>query len=344
LDHGTMVPLWFIRQKLDGFKIIRIGLSGLSLLDHYRLGMIIKEATDDMDKRVVIVASGDLSHKLRDYGPYGFAEEGPLYDERIMDVCKRAAFGELLLFDENFCDKAAECGHRSFVIMAGAFDGINVKATALSHEDITGVGYGICTFYPEGDDENRHFWDSYLRQKESELSALKDSEDEYVNLARQVIESYILKRKIIDLPQDLPEEMLQKRAGVFVSIHKYGRLRGCIGTFLPTQDSIASEIIQNAINASTEDPRFDPVSIDELEWLEINVDVLSAPEDIDSKDELDVKKYGVIVSSGAKRGLLLPDLEGVDSVEDQIDIAMQKAGILPGEKISLKRFEVIRHK
>ena len=149
LDHGTMVPLWFIRNKYKGGKIVRIGLSGLPYSSHYKLGKMIAGAVDDLGRKAVIVASGDLSHKLQDYGPYGFAEEGPEYDRKIMDVMGRAAFDELTEFDEDFCDRAAECGHRSFVIMAGAWDGIKVRAHVYSHEDVTGVGYGICSFYPE---------------------------------------------------------------------------------------------------------------------------------------------------------------------------------------------------
>lgn len=150
LDHGTMVPLWFIRQKYSGGRIVRIGLSGLPLEEHYRLGRMIAQAVDTLGRRAVFIASGDLSHKLQDYGPYGYAPEGPQYDERIMDVMGRAAFGELLDFDERFCDEAAECGHRSFVIMAGAWDGRKVNAQVYSHEDVTGVGYGICAFRPAG--------------------------------------------------------------------------------------------------------------------------------------------------------------------------------------------------
>lgn len=343
LDHGTMVPLWFIRQKYSGGKIVRIGLSGLPLTDHYRLGQIIRQAVDELGRDVVFVASGDLSHKLQDYGPYGFAKEGPQYDDRIMDVCGRAAFGELFAFDENFCEKAAECGHRSFVIMAGALDGMVVRATRLSHEDVTGVGYGICTFYPEEKDENRHFLAWHLKQQEEELQAQQEQSDAYVRLARASLESYIRNGKTISVPPDLPDEMTGKQAGAFVSIHKHGKLRGCIGTILPTAGSVAEEIIQNAISASTRDPRFDAITEDELKWLEINVDVLGEPEDIESADELDVKRYGVIVSKGGRRGLLLPDLDGVDTVEQQIAIATQKAGLAPGTPVKLQRFEVIRH-
>lgn len=343
LDHGTMVPLWFIRKHLTDGKIIRIGLSGLGLLEHYQLGELIKEAVNDCGRKVVLVASGDLSHKLQEHGPYGFAPDGPKYDERIMDVAGRAAFGELFDFSEGFCRKAAECGHRSFVIMAGALDGIKVDATVYSHQDVTGVGYGIASFYPVGADESRHFRRSYLEGLKKELREKTLKSDEYVKLARASLESYILNRKVLEMPEDLPQEMLKSRAGAFVSIHKEGRLRGCIGTILPTTECVAMEIIRNAISASTRDPRFDAIRPDELPFLEIKVDVLGEPEYISGPEELDVKRYGVIVTSGNRRGLLLPDLEGVDTVSQQIAIAMQKGGIDPEEEVQLQRFEVVRH-
>ena len=104
LDHGIMVPLYFIRQYYKGGKIVRVGLSGLHYYDHYKLGMIISDAVTSLGRRAVAVASGDLSHKLKDDGPYGFDENGPKYDEKIMDVFRRGALGELLEFDESFCD------------------------------------------------------------------------------------------------------------------------------------------------------------------------------------------------------------------------------------------------
>lgn len=344
LDHGTMVPLYFIRQRYQGGKIVRIGLSGLPLSEHYRFGQIIREAVDRLGTRAVFIASGDLSHKLKDYGPYGFAQEGPQYDERIMDVCSRAAFGKLFDFDETFCDRAAECGHRSFVIMAGALDGQAVKAKALSHEDVTGVGYGICTFKPGEPDDSRHFLEQYLSKAGEELAARRAQEDPFVRLARSSVEHYILRHRKMEMPGDLPAELTARRAGAFVSIHEHGKLRGCIGTISPVRDCLAQEIIDNAVSASTRDPRFSPIRADELKWLEISVDVLGDPEPVSSPDELDVKRYGVIVTKGRKRGLLLPDLDGVDTVEEQISIAKSKAGIADWDKkVELQRFEVVRH-
>lgn len=350
LDHGTMIPLYFIRQKYNDFKLVRIGLSGLPLPMHYEMGQIIQKAVEKTGRRVVFVASGDLSHKMKEDGPYGYVDEGPKYDERIMEVCGSGEFDRLLDFDEVFCEKAAECGHRSFVMMAGALDGLSVTAKKLSHEATFGVGYGICTFEVGEKDESRKFLDKWRKERLQALENGRKHENPYVRLARFSLESYITTGKRIskaDLKgerwDDMPDEMYNRRAGTFVSIHKDGALRGCIGTILPTCSSIADEIMQNAISASTNDPRFPMIREDELPYLEISVDVLDEPEPIDGPDKLDVKKYGVIVTHGRKRGLLLPNLDGVDDIETQIDIARQKAGIREDEEYSLERFEVVRH-
>jgi len=161
-------------------------------------------------------------------------------------------------------------------------------------------------------------------------------------LARKAVEGYVNGRRMVE-PDELAPEM-KERAGVFVSLKKRGQLRGCIGTFEPTQPSVAQEIIQNAISSATGDPRFSPVRPDELEQIEYSVDVLTSPQPVDDKAQLDAKKYGVIVEAGRRRGLLLPDLEGVDSVDMQIDICRQKAGISPAEPVKLYRFQVRRYR
>jgi AmmeMemoRadiSam system protein A len=164
-----------------------------------------------------------------------------------------------------------------------------------------------------------------------------------VALAKETVETYARDRKKPPPPSDMIPEM-KERTGVFVSIHKRGNLRGCIGTFEPQQDNVAEEIITNAVSASTHDPRFPAVRPDELEDLDYSVDVLTTPEPIDDISQLDPKKYGVIVEAGWRRGLLLPDLEGVDTPEYQIDICRQKAGINPEEPVQLYRFQVKRYK
>jgi AmmeMemoRadiSam system protein A len=164
-----------------------------------------------------------------------------------------------------------------------------------------------------------------------------------IDLARRTIEKYIREGQVLRPPANLSPEM-QGKAGTFVSLHdRLGELRGCIGTIEPTQPNIALEVIHNAISAATRDPRFPPVREQELDGLDVKVDVLSEPEPVSSMAELDPKRYGVIVQSGWRRGLLLPDLEGVDTAEYQVEIACRKAGIHPKDPKELYRFEVNRY-
>ncbi|MBQ3105426.1 MAG: AmmeMemoRadiSam system protein A [Lachnospiraceae bacterium] len=344
LDHGTMIPLYFINDCYGDYKLVSVGLSGMSLPLHYRLGQALKSASERTGRRTVVIASGDLSHHLKEEGPYGYTKEGPAYDERIMDVMGRGAFGELFDFSDEFCAKAGECGHRAFTILAGALDGLSVVASRLSYEAPFGVGYGICSYLVDGDNTSRHFLQS-LQEREREEKR-RQGEDDYVTLARLTLETYLRTGKLPELTEEWKEKeyLFGRKAGVFVSLSKHGRLRGCIGTILPTRENVALEIMENAINAALQDTRFEPVTEDELPYLGYSVDILEMPEKVVSLRELDVRKYGVIVTKGRKRGLLLPDLDGVDTVEDQIAIAKQKAGIRVSDRdVVLERFKVTRY-
>ncbi len=349
LDHGTMVPLYFVNQYYTEYRLVRVGLSGFPLTAHYRLGQCIREVSEILGRKTVIIASGDLSHRLKEDGPYGYRKEGPEYDARIMDVMGRGAFGELLEFPESFCETAAECGHRSFTVLAGAFDGTSPEVRRLSYEGPFGVGYGVCTYHARkteespSREENRNFLEQFEAREKERLRARQEKEDPYVKLARHTIETYLRTGKRPSVPEGLPEELYSRRAGAFVSLKEDGKLRGCIGTIQAVQNSLAEEIIRNAVSACSEDPRFPPVEQWEAERLTISVDVLGDTERISSPGELDVERYGVIVTKGSRRGLLLPNLEGVDTVEQQIAIAKQKAGIPEQETVELERFEVVRH-
>jgi len=163
-----------------------------------------------------------------------------------------------------------------------------------------------------------------------------------VKLAKKTVEAFVKEGKVLKAEEITPE--MKERAGVFVSIHKLGELRGCIGSIEPQRSNVAEEIIANAIASASRDPRFFPIAPDELKDLDYSVDVLTTPERVKSQDQLDPKRYGCIVEAGWRKGLLLPDLEGVDTVDEQIDICRQKAGIAPNEPVKLYRFEVKRYK
>ena len=358
LDHATMIPLHFILPACEEAgvhpKVVRMGLSGLSPAVHYRMGMLVQRVASVLGRRVVFVASGDLSHKLLASGPYGFAPEGPQFDERVCADFAQADFFDLLTVDRGFADRAAECGLRSFQIMAGALDGTQVSGELLSHEGPFGVGYGIGWFEPKGDEgacEERCLLDRFEQWDARQLAERRAAEDELVSLARLSLETYVrsggIPVRVDDLPdgRTLSPELLTRRAGCFVSLKMDGELRGCIGTIAPTQPSLAHEICANAVSAGRRDRRFAPVEMEELDRLVYDVDVLCEPEPIASADELDPRRYGVIVSTAdGRRGLLLPDLDGVDTIEEQVRIAAQKGGIdLLGDTYRLERFEVERH-
>lgn len=319
LDHATVIPLHFLKERQISYRLVRIGISGLSPDKHFKLGRCIAKVAKESGKRVVFLASGDLSHKLTKEGPYGYAKEGPKFDRMVTEAFRTSDFNGLMNLPTSVSEPAGECGLRSFMIMAGALEGVETEGKLLSYEGPFGVGYAVASFIP------------------------KTKRDPYVRLAQYAAENFVKSGKRVLLPDWVPTEMKQRRAGVFVSIKKNGQLRGCIGTIGPTTGSIAEEIMRNAVASSVEDPRFVPIHQNELSDLTFSVDVLGEPEPVDAVYKLDVKRYGVIVSNGPRRGLLLPNLEGVDTVEEQLAIALRKAGIGDNEGFSIERFEVVRH-
>ena len=350
LDHGTSIPVRFINDAYDGRGAaplyVRIGVAGLPLATHYRFGELIEETAKHLGRRAIVIASGDLSHKLDDEGPYGYAAEGPEFDRTICGICEDADFSRLFSMDGAFCEKAGECGHRPLTVMAGALDRKALSSGLYSYEGPFGVGYGIARFSVTGEDEGRAYLDQYLENERDLAEARNRNESPHVALARRTVESYVKTGLIYKAAEALPEGLKEGRAGVFVSIKKQGQLRGCIGTISPVTGCIGEEIRGNAVSAATRDPRFEAIAEDELPFLEYSVDVLAPAEPVESADALDPARYGVIVSLGSRRGLLLPDLEGIDDAEEQIGIAMQKAGIAEKDRarVKLERFEVLRYK
>ncbi|NCA97462.1 MAG: AmmeMemoRadiSam system protein A [Bacteroidia bacterium] len=344
LDHGVMVPLHFINQQYRDYNLVRLSFSGLSYLAHYEYGAIIQRVIkDNPNKRYVFIASGDLSHVLTKDGPYGFNESGPVFDSLITKILANGDFGSAFNIPPQTIEDAGECGFRSLLVLAGVLDCYSITTNLLSYEGPFGVGYAVASFIPKQKDSTRAFGQMQKERQNKMMAVIRNQEDEYVALARQSLEFYV--RNGRQLPSYKVSSLLSNnKAGVFVSLKKNGSLRGCIGTTQPKTKSIAEEIVQNAISAGTEDPRFPPVDASELSELVYSVDVLKTPEAISSPLKLDVKKYGVIVSFQGQSGLLLPNLEGVNTVKEQIDIALRKAGISPKEKYDLQRFEVVRHK
>jgi AmmeMemoRadiSam system protein A len=344
LDHGALIPLYFVDKEFKGFKLVHISIAGLSFIELYKFGMCISRAVDEFDEKIIFLASGDLSHRLSHDGPYGFSESGVEFDKLFVKSIKELNIERLLEIDESMCESAGECGLRSFLMMFGALDGYELKPEVYSYEGPFGVGYSVARFEVGLPDPDRNLFEKIEKKASKRTVEAGENEDAYINLAREALEAYVREKRILKASGTLPSEMLENRAGVFVTIKLNDRLRGCIGTIEPARKNIAEEIIYNAISAGTRDPRFPPIEKNELNKLSYSVDILKEPEPIKSINELDTAKYGVIVRKGMRSGLLLPDLEGIDTPEEQVSIALQKAGISPQEKYSIERFEVIRHK
>lgn len=345
IDHGVLVPLYFINKKYKKFKLVHITYGLLSQEELYKFGMIIHNSLNEIGRKAIVIASGDLSHKLLPSSPAGYTPEGKEFDNTIIELIKSNNRKKIMQIDYSFGEKAGECGLRSIQVMLGTLDSFKTKNEVLSYEGPFGVGYGCASFDIIEKDDNSKLLSKIKDMKYDYINQIRENEDEYVKLARMTLETYIKSDNIICIPEKLKDKRLYNdKAGVFVSIKKDGELRGCIGTIEPTKDSIAEEIISNAISSGTRDPRFYPINEEELDTLVYSVDVLMPAEKINSIKELDVNKYGVIVRKGNKTGLLLPNLEGVNTKEEQVSIALKKAGIMPNDDYEMERFEVIRHK
>jgi AmmeMemoRadiSam system protein A len=342
LDHGVLAPLSFFNPEWSrGVKLVVIPLSYLPVEELYQFGALVGEAAHHLSRRVAVIASGDLSHALLPEAPAGYNPLGAEFDQKIIALISQSAVREFFELDPVMVEKAAECGFRSLIMLLGAFDGKAFQGVVHSYQGPFGVGYGVASFEPEPQEERESLIQELFAKRRRKIEKRRAEESPLVRYARGVIEAYV-KEKELPATSGLDEFQVQ-RAGVFVSVKKHGDLRGCIGTTEPTQGNVIGEVRENAISAATRDPRFEPITEDELEDLVYSVDVLKPAEPIVSSSELDPLKYGVIVSKGYRRGLLLPNLEGVETIEQQISIAKQKAGIGSAESVDLERFEVVRY-
>jgi hypothetical protein len=341
LDHGTIIPLYFINKYYNKYNLVHITYTALSDVNLYKFGMCISNAVEQLKEKAIFIASGDLSHKLKKEGPYGLDPAGEKFDKEFLHHLKKGDVKGVFSIDKSIVHNAAECGRPSTVILLGALDGYKFKGELLSYEATFGVGYGVMKFNIISEDSSK--LDLIENIRKENLEKRKIIRDPYVKLAIDSLASYLnTGKELKELPAYITEDMKNMKRGVFVSIKKHGSLRGCIGTIFPTTSCVATEIMRNAIEAGLNDPRFNEVEEEELEDLTFSVDVLTEPEAA-SKEDLNPKEYGVIVSSLGRRGLLLPDLEGVDTVEKQLSIALEKAGIKPYEDYDIEKFEVIRH-
>ena len=314
-EHAIEVQLPFLQYFRSDVKIVPIVLAQGNAQTYRQIGHEIASAMKELNREAVIIASSDMTH-------YESQESAKAKDSQAIQAMLELNVDELLKrvsrFDITMC-------------------GYGPAASMLTAARELGAGHGeLVTYRTSGDSIGDY------SSVVGYAGILVLPMSPIARLARETVEKYVTEGKVPEIEELTPE--MKERAGVFVSIHKRGALRGCIGTFEPQRSNVAEEILSNAISAAMRDPRFSPIGAGELADLEYSVDVLTHPVPVEDKEKLDPKKHGVIVECGYRKGLLLPDLEGVDTVEQQIDICCQKAGIAPGEPTELYSFEVKRYK
>jgi AmmeMemoRadiSam system protein A/AmmeMemoRadiSam system protein B len=338
LDHGTAVPLYFLQHHGWEGRVVALGYSFLPNEEHIRFGACIKQAIDAIGRPVAFIASGDLSHRLKRDAPAGHNTQAHLFDEEVVDAIRSSSTSRIVNMDQELRRLAGECGYRSMLVAIGVAQGLESRCEVISYEAPFGVGYLVAQLLAAGSTDVP----SAQRAERAQSFPAEVSAD-LPALARETIETFVREGRVITAPTN-PPELLNQRAACFVSIKtRDGDLRGCIGTIEPVKDTLAQEAIANALSAATRDPRFAPVGADELSELKYSVDVLSQPEPANLQD-LDPQIYGVIVEDqSGLRGLLLPNLEGIDTAAQQVEIASRKAGIPPGSEIKLFRFRAQRY-
>ena len=342
LDHGTLVPLYFLHQNGWRGRVVALGYSFLPDEDHLRFGDCITRAANETKRVVALVASGDLSHRLKPEAPAGYRADAHLFDEAVVESIRSNQPRRILDIDRSLRARAGECGYRSMLVALGAISEKHANCEVLNYEAPFGVGYLVAqlarsTQASTTRKENTSASDENVAALDLDSPTFDDSP---ALLARRAVETYVCDGHQLKTHVASSSSPLFRRAACFVSLKTSGGdLRGCIGTIEPAQETLAEEIVANAISAATRDPRFPPVEIDELPSLRYSVDVLSAPEPTEFS-ELDPSIYGVIVEdeSGLLRGLLLPDLAGIKTAEQQVEIAARKAGIAFGATAALKLF------
>ena len=314
LDHGVVVPLHSLARTMVNKRCIFLGVSGWPLPRFVEFGAWLQRRLQD--RPAILIASGDLSHRLTPDAPYGFRPEGPVFDRLVIEALRARAWEQIEALDPDLVEEAGECGLRPLAILLGAGRAANLNSEVLSYEGPFGVGYPVVAFTA-----------SVTPIVTLDVQAL----------GRQAIDTYLRTRRLIEPPEPIPVE-LQAPSAVFVTLRKDGELRGCVGSVRPTEATAAHELIRYAVASAVRDPRFDPVRLEEVSALTIKVQLLDPPEPVTDIAGLDPHTYGVIVRHRDRQALLLPDIEGIDTPEQQVFAACQKAGIDRHAPLELARF------
>ena len=311
LDHGVVVPLHLLPRTMKSKHCVFLGVSGWPLQRFLAFGGWLQQWLQH--RGAILIASGDLSHRLTPDAPYGFRPEGPVFDRLVIDALRGHDWQRIEGVDPDLVEEAGECGLRPLAILLGAARAAGLTSQVLSYEGPFGVGYPVVAF--------------------TGARVALDIQD----LGRRAIETYLRSHQLIEPPEPIPMEW-QAPSAAFVTLRKNGAMRGCVGSTRPTEATAAHELIRYAIASAVRDPRFHPVRLDEVPLLTIRVQLLDPAEPITDITRIDPKTHGIIVRSGDRQALLLPGIGEIVTPEQQLRAACQKAGIDRHAALQVERF------
>ena len=311
LDHGVVVPLHLLPRTMKSKHCVFLGVSGWPLQRFLAFGGWLQQWLQH--RGAILIASGDLSHRLTPDAPYGFRPEGPVFDRLVIDALRGHDWQRIEGVDPDLVEEAGECGLRPLAILLGAARAAGLTSQVLSYEGPFGVGYPVVAF--------------------TGARVALDIQD----LGRRAIETYLRSHQLIEPPDRIPMEWRAPSAA-FVTLRKNGAMRGCVGSTRPTEATAAHELIRYAIASAVRDPRFHPVRLDEVPLLSIRVQLLDPAEPLTDITRIDPKTDGIIVRSGDRQALLLPGIEEIVTPEQQLRAACQKAGIDRHAALQVERF------
>jgi AmmeMemoRadiSam system protein A len=311
LDHGVVVPLHLLPRTREHRQGVVLGIAGWPLERFRRFGAFLHAFLGGRD--AILIASGDLSHRLTVDAPYGFRSEGAVFDRLVIDALGSGQWERIESLDPDLPEAAGECGLRPMAVLLGAARRAGLTSEVLSYEGPFGVGYPVARFT-------------------AGIARLDIQE-----LGRRAILTYLRERRVIDPPESVPADLMQPSAA-FVTLRRSGELRGCMGSVVPTEPSAIREIIRYAIASATRDPRFEPVALDEVDRLTLSAQLLDPPEPVADERELDPAVYGAIVRHRDRQALLLPGIDGIETADQQVTALCEKAGIDRRAPLRLERF------
>lgn len=339
LDHGVMVPLYFINPYFSEYELLRVGISGLPLIKHYELGKLIHDAFEKTGKKAVIIASGDLSH-AKNGSP---SDQQLAFDEAMVQIMRNGNFGDLFNFPREELRVVRQCGARPLAILAGALDGHKIESAIYSYENQEGIGAAVVYFDIKEKDSSRCFGDLYLEKERLNASEASKEEDDYVQLARKVIKDHVTKAGKTKLNRTKGKGIPNVKGGLFVEVEEFGERKAIAGEITQTRRNLTTELVTMARVCAMDNFEHPPIKKEDLPYITIKVMVVKNLKKCSLKD-IDPQKHGIYITKMRKSGSVFPEEGNMKTPKEMLDTAKLYAGISPSDNsFEMYSFEIETH-